>query len=242
MSLIQNGRIYSDFYRHLSEEQINGITYFNDFGYNDDFGTTTESLNAIGGLYYWLPSTQQLQIYSDSTDDALNGTGMQKVTLEGLGGNWEPLQETVDLDGTNTVTTTNSFYRILKCYGTQAGSSETNVGQVNVDDNAQNNTITSIMPEEGKSHSATWTVAANRTSYLVSWHGSELSNKGVKMELWTRYVEDNIWFVQRLGYLIGTHFERPFTIPFSLPAKADIEIRVYGLQSGSRAAGGFSGY
>ena len=233
---------YVDFYRDLVEGKMRGITTFNDFGYNDAFGTTRETLFPLGGLYYWLPSAQQLQVYSDSAEDTIDGVGAQKIQITGLDPNFESLQETIDLNGTTSVTTANSFIRVLRIQAIQAGSSETNSGEIHIDDNAGNNTIETIMPEEGVSHSATWTTANNRHSYIVAWHGSELSNKGIKMELWRRFIDDNVWQVSRLSYIFGMEFERAFTIPFDVPAKTDIELRVIGQQSGSKAAGGFSGY
>lgn len=62
------------------------------------------------------------------------------------------------------------------------------------------------------------------------------------MDLWVREIETNVWQQKRLSYLLGTQFERKFTIPYLIPEKSDIEIRVTGIGTGSQAAGGFSGY
>lgn len=65
---------YKDFFKDLAEERLRGINLLHDFGHNDAFGTTTESLSSVGGLYYWLPSSQQLTIVSDSAEDSETGT------------------------------------------------------------------------------------------------------------------------------------------------------------------------
>lgn len=233
---------YKDFFRDLAEDRLRGIALIHDFGHNDAFGTTTETLFTVGGLYYWLPSAQQVTIVSDSAEDSATGTGAREVKILGLDGSYEGLEETISTNGTTAVTTTNNFLRILSFEVEAAGSNESNAGTVELKDNAQTNTIELIEPGKGISHSATWTVPNNRTSYLVTWFGSELSNKGIKMDLWVRNIDTNVWKEKRLSYLVGTQFERKFTIPYIVPAKSDVEMRVTGLGQGSQAAGGFSGY
>lgn len=243
MSICENNHKYNnDFYRNLAEGRIPGICIVNDFGHNEDIGTTRETLHAIGGDYYWLPSAQQLQISSDSGDDTIDGTGAQKVEVVGLDGDFKSVSEELDMNGINVVTTTESFRRVNYFEVAQAGSGESNADQVYLKDNDKNNTIEVIGTGKGRSHSATFTTPANQQCYVVGWHGSEISNKGIKIELWKRNIDVNVWQSLREAYLLAINFDRTFLLSFSIAEKTDLQIQVIGLQSGAKATGGFEGY
>ena len=70
-------------------------------------------------------------IVSTSGVDTLAGTGAQRVFVEGLDANWNLVSETVDLNGTTPVVTTNSYIRLLQFRTVQAGSGGQNAGVLN---------------------------------------------------------------------------------------------------------------
>lgn len=76
----------------------------------------------------------------------------------------------------------------------------------------------------------------------MSWHGSELSNKGVKMEFWVHSPECELWYLENIIYLLGSSTQSNLALPYKLSAYTDIEVRVSSLQSGAKLAGGFTGY
>lgn len=244
MSQIFRESRYSDFHRHASEGRLPGVIIINEFGQNTNISDTAkETLHDIGGLYHWIDSPTILNISSNNANDTLAGSGAQKVLVSGLDGNWNIISETVDMDGTNTAQTTKSFYRVYNFQVSQAGVDGYNVGQLTMtDDTSSLNTIETIPAEQGKSHSATYTIPANYTGYIVGWFGSERSKQGVTLELWTRDIESNVFKVDREAALYGTEFERNFIMMIKHEAKTDIEIRSISAQSGGFAAGGFAGY
>lgn len=242
---IQRSYHFCDFFRMVGENKLPGVSQINEFGQNPTLGTSRATLMDANIMYNWMDTAQQLKIYSDDVADDVTGTGAQKVYLNGLDSNWNMINETVDLDGTNTVTTTKSFLRLNGIKVLQAGSGETNQGQIDVDDQSDN-TITQIPVNYGlgfgKAHAAVYTIPNHWNGYLIGWHTSERSNSGIKVELWIRYIDDNIWHVDREAVLVGNEFERRFCIPICVPAKTDIELRAISAQAGAYVVGGFTGY
>ena len=241
MSQIIRESRYQDFLRHLAEGRLTGTKIINQFGQNQDIGDTSkETLMYSGGLYHWMDTAYNLEISSDSSDDSVGGIGAQKVTIEGLDSDCALLTEVVDMDGTNTVTTTNQFFRVIDLKLTQAGSNETNVGTLTATDGS--NTIETIPPDQGKSHTATYTIPCNYTGIILGWHGAERSKQGVTIEFWRRDINDNVFFIDRETVLYGTEFERNFVIPIPVAGETDLELRAISAQSGGFATGGFNGY
>lgn len=61
------------------------------------------------GPYPWIPSTRNLEIVSTNAGDALAGTGVQKVLVSGLDGNYNSISETVSMNGTTPVQLANQY-------------------------------------------------------------------------------------------------------------------------------------
>lgn len=108
----------------------------NKFGFNSDIdtGTVPEDIWALGGLYSFTVTASVLSIVSSSTDDAAAGTGARTITIEGVDANRMELIETVTLNGTTPVLTTNEFLRVNRAYNVTAGSNEVNVGNITIQD------------------------------------------------------------------------------------------------------------
>ena len=78
-----------------------------------------------------LPTTAGVvSIVSTDADDAAGDTGAQTVLINGLDSNYEPILETVNLNGTNPVTTTNSYLRVNTLRVVSSGSSKHNEGAI----------------------------------------------------------------------------------------------------------------
>ncbi len=85
---------------------MGNVEAVNIFGFNRAVGTSFETLWNNGGSYSFLSAEQQLSVVSTDAADTMD------VLIEGLDGDYNELTETITLDGTNAVTTTNSFLRV----------------------------------------------------------------------------------------------------------------------------------
>lgn len=79
----------------------------NIFGFNRTVGTTYETVfNNGGGIYQYPSSAVQMDVVSSDAAD----TG--QIRIDGLDDNYSRISEVITLDGLNTVTTTQPFFRI----------------------------------------------------------------------------------------------------------------------------------
>jgi len=113
---------------------IDGLESVIRYGVNGaiTIASTPESVTNIGGVYTGFPaSAETMTIVSDSTEDALGGTGAHYVELHGQDENGDMQELVYALTGTTPVVTTEQWLRCCEamCVNS-AGSTETNVGTI----------------------------------------------------------------------------------------------------------------
>lgn len=103
------------------------------FGYNNSVSAGYEPVWSNSGSSYVFPSSAStLDISSTSTSDTLAGTGARKLVIEGLDSAYNPIIEQINLNGTSTVTTLQSFLRVTFAYLSEAGSGTHNIGDISI--------------------------------------------------------------------------------------------------------------
>ncbi len=155
----------------LCEGQVVGISEVFSFGRNAAVGTTFEDIWTEGGDIPFLASAIPLTVSASSLSDTTGGTGAGKVLVEGLDGDFNEIEEVVDLNGSTAVTTTQSYLRVNNMTITSAGVNETNAAGVYIGTSAvvggKPSTVLSTMPEgHGVTLNSVFTVAAGKTAYL----------------------------------------------------------------------------
>lgn len=156
----------------VSRGNVEGYSWFIVDGTNQNIGTTEESLWEEGGIYVAPFSASTMTVSSDDANDTSAGTGLRTVLIEGLDTNYEVISETITLNGTSGVTTSNSYLRVRRMTGETAGSTDINTGIIYIG----TGTITSGKPanvfnlipkDSGISKTAAYTVPTGKTSYLI---------------------------------------------------------------------------
>jgi hypothetical protein len=155
--------------RDIARNIIPGQKGVAKFGYNKDVdtGASGETVRASGGLFTPITEAQTLDIVSDSIADDFGSTGMQYLRIDGLDENYLEIQEDVFMDGTNTVTTTNSFVAVNRCVGILFGSGRENAGTVTVTQTTSGTEMAVILPGVGITQQLIYTVPANHEAQLV---------------------------------------------------------------------------
>lgn len=155
------------FYNQVAQGLVPGYSSFSVFGYNPDVDQTEESVWPDGGTVPHPTSAAQLTVVSTSTSDdgSPAGVGAQTVYIEGLDGDYEVVSETVTLNGTTGVTTTNSYLYINQFYVASVGSSGANVGEITIKQGATLYDIIAV----GNNQRTTghYCVPAGYTAYLT---------------------------------------------------------------------------
>jgi hypothetical protein len=218
---------YEPFDLQVARNQVDGHSGVEIFGYSTAIGSSAqgpmwEGQTLSGGLYVPPSAAAPLVLVSDSATD--NTT--RSVVIEGLDASFAPLTETIALNGTTNVTTTNSFLRINQ----MSMLNSTNTG--NITASISSTVYAKINAGVGQTQMSIYTVPAGYTFYLsyVQYDASigfTSSNYMIAQE----YNKVNTGANNGLITLLNqTTFVQKQEIPFTVPVlhleKTDIQFCV----------------
>ena len=157
------------FYLEVQQGKIPGYSMVNKFGYNSSIGSGAfETIWETGNNYPWQSSAVTVDAVSDDTNDDVAGTGARTLRIQGLDGSYNLVEETVDMDGTTVVTTTQTFLRVFRMSVETAGTSGNNVGNISVTYTGGSDVAATISPGNGQTLMCLYTIPAGYTGYLLS--------------------------------------------------------------------------
>lgn len=166
----------------------------NKFGRSDnvDSGVDTDiwdRANATNDQATWLaPTAARIHnIVSTSTADASAGTGMRTIKIYGLR-SWDSTEvsETITLNGTTNVATTNSYVIIHRMKGVTWGTGGTNAGTITATAATDATVTAQIQAGEGQTQMAIYGVPRGQTLYLTKLYAAAekaSASLGVKVTL-----------------------------------------------------------
>jgi len=204
------------------------------FGHNAAVGAAWETVYHGSDLYTYLTAAERLYVISDDADDdgAPAGNGARTVIVKGLDANYATIQETVTMNGQTHVLTDASFLRVTKCWVATAGTTGYNEGTITIKNNAEDNTLDQIEPQEAESHACMFTVPADQTAYFTFWSGSESSSKGCELAFWVREF-GGIWRYKFGQVTLDNLWCCEFSLPYKFSEKTDVEVRAFSTQGGA---------
>ena len=166
----------SDFKINVALGLIPGTEFRSVFGSSEvDEGIANNQVLGDGmtGRYQFPSSPAQMTLVSDSADDDITGTGARVALIRGnITGNVE-LFESILLDGTNPVTTVNSYLRINSVLIVSVGSNGKNVGTITLKNGAD--LLAQVNPEQNVSRTAIYSIPAGVTGAIIT--GEVLAGK-----------------------------------------------------------------
>lgn len=147
---------------------VDGHAMFDKFGNNPSVGTSFEYIWVEGGDLTFLSSAETMNVASSSTDDDGDpaGTGARTVEVEGLDSNYAVITETVTMNGTSNVLTTNSFLRVYRMRVLTAGSTGSNVGIIRATASSAGTVQAHIAATDNQTLQLIYTVPAGKTFYI----------------------------------------------------------------------------
>jgi hypothetical protein len=209
----------------VSRGQILGHEKLDLFGYSTVVGSTAygplwEGLTGSGGNYPFPASAGTISVVSDSASD----TAVTMV-ISGLDANFAVQTETVALNGTTPVVTTQSFLRINSVTTTVGNA----VGNVTFTRGAT--VIAKVSAGLGQTQMSIYTVPAGYTLYLTYYQadGNTTTTSGAFMNTRIRTTLRPSGVVLVTGqttYL--TQLQIPFGVPLAITEKTDTEIQFLG--------------
>jgi len=194
-----------------------------------------------------LTSPSTVYVTSNNAADAAGGTGARTITVQGLDGDYNNVQETLTVGGSvGTV----EFLRVFRAFVVESGSVGTNVGDVRVTTGAGGSgtvladigTIgTGTTFGLGQTQLALYTIPAHCTGYLTRWNnGVGAYNSSATITLLTRQIEEvtKAFRTRDIMDVPGGWHVRDYEIPIRLPPKTDVEIRAIA-STGSNVSSSF---
>ena len=152
---------YEPFDLQVSRGQISGHSTLSLFGYQSAVGNTKIPVWENATTYTYITSASTLTLVSTSASDDT----VAKVLINGLDSSFNPISETLFLNGVTGVTTVNSYFRVNSMILTSPGTSQTtNVGTITLKQSS--NVIAQINVGIGKTQMSIYTVPAGYSFYL----------------------------------------------------------------------------
>ena len=233
-----------DFYLAVAKGDFTGYSNVSKFGRNPSVKSADyETLWDGSNLYPWPTAAETLNVVSTDANDTSAGTGARTVEIEGLDSNWDVQTETVSMNGTTNVTTTNTFLRVYRVRVVTAGSTGVNEGTITCTNTTSSNVIGQISLGSsgfGQSLMALYTVPAGKTAYLINFDFSSSKDNEHTFRIMTRdnTVTDAAWNTKEFASARGGFNDlRKWAIQ-KYTEKTDIDMQAIA-SAASAASGGF---
>jgi hypothetical protein len=210
-------RKHHEFDLMVSTSHISDHRTINIFGYNTEVGTEYVPLWEDAAAYTYPGSALTMTAVSDSASDTA-----VTMLIQGLDINYDEIQTTFTLNGTNAVTIDTAFYRINAVI-TTAGNA---VGTVTIAN--AGTTYAKVRAGDGKNQASLYTVPRGHSFYLYridafSGQADATSNRYVFFRNETRSATGVELRVAETTFRANMHVQRRF--PFRYSEKTDIQFQ-----------------
>lgn len=199
-----------------------GYANVHKFGAIETTAATYDTVWTKGGAYVFPSSASVVTVASSSgTDSDTANTGAETITIQGLDGSYNEVEETLSLNGSTNVTGNQQFLRVHRAF---IASGTTNVG--NIDIKHGSTVICYISAGMGQTQVAYYTVPAGKTAYLKSFAATQNKNQENSVRMFQR-PSGGVFRVASELNLYGSNMHTLFTIPIRFTEKTDIDVRSY---------------
>lgn len=227
---MQNIDLKDDLHLKIARGEYNNISTVFKFGRNESVGATEVPVWDGATAYTYLTEAETLSVVSDSALDVDQGDGAWNVIVYGLDENFEEIQETVVLNGTTPVITTNSFLRTFRAVvittGTDTPVGGGNLGNITFTASTSAVLQAKILANEAQTLMCIYTVPAGKTAYITGGlfsigQGKDCVFKGK----FRNCTMDNCSFSNKFTIeLFENALQADFKTPLAVPEKTDIII------------------
>lgn len=221
-----------DYFIDVSLGRREGQVNWHKWGYNSDIDTAAEeTVWSAGGLLTPLTSAETLDCVSSSAADDVGSTGLEQIKIVGVGAGRIYQEETVDLNGTAAVTTSNTWLGVNRVSPVSSGSGLVNAGDITISASTAATTQAYIPAGVGVTQQAFFFVPAGR-QFETNWlriNVNKISGGGspvCTISGWVRnFPSGSRYLVFRETY--DTSVDNSITIdpqiPFPIPASSLLE-------------------
>lgn len=209
----------------ISRGMVKNVIPVHRAGYNSSLQNGVEEViwSYSDGLYY-ANTANVVSIVSSSSSD----TGVD-VTIDGLDSNWNMISETIRVNGTTSVVTSNSFIRVLATVNT---GSNTAIGNITFSQNGNENVVAYIIDGVGRGMKAAYSIPAGYTGYLYKGDASVGKGGDAEVKMKVRYF-GKTWVVGHVAQVYESQYNYDFPFPSVLPEKTDIQVTAKTTKTGT---------
>ena len=192
-----------------------GVSCINKFGSTADTITTESTIwdgTATNAIYPY-PAASVLSLIGDDTtaDDG------EKVVVQGLDENYNPIEETIEISATGTKT----FLRVFRAFMLNTDNGQ----DISI---IQSGTVAAkILTGAGQTQMAVYTIPAGKMGFLNHIHGSSDRNQGTtacQFKIKAREVDSIFRVKATYGTAGGDQFDYQYPVPLMFDEKTDIRI------------------
>lgn len=228
------GAIFTeDFLRAVGRGEISGHSLITKFGYNPNAGTGASDVIYAATTWAGDPVgvTQTVDVWSTSTADTSSGTGARTVRIVGLDGSGVAQEETITLNGTTHVVSSNTWSTVNRAWVLTAGSGGQNAGTINITHTTTTANVFATIPIGfNQSQAAAYRVPAATTGWLIGYAVSMARTNGAAgsalVSLRTRE-SGSVYRARRVHQITNAlAFDRTLEGGIQLPALTDVKLRV----------------
>jgi len=225
----------------IAAGKVPGWRSFRKFGMNPDADAGTEEMWPPGTIRVLPSAAAVASVVSDNVNDDAAGTGLHTLRVEGLDVNYEEVGETVSMDGTTPVNTTQEFLRVHRAYSVEAGADGLNDGNISI--SVGGDLQSYIEAGEGQTHQTHYTVPADTTlfvdHYALSAGRQGAADLAILAQI--RLLGSNAWrTISDINVYEGNYTnDKSITI---IPAKTEVRQRIVSTANNVQASSVFSGY
>ena len=226
---------YEPFDLQVARNQIAGHQTLSLFGYQSSVTTTSIPVWENATVYTYPTSATTMTVVSTSTSDDTSA----KILINGLDANFNPISETLALNGTTNVTTVNSYLRVNSMLMTSPGTGQnTNVGTITLKQSS--NILSQINIGIGKTQSTVYTVPAGYTFYLdwveVNTSNSYTGSTFITYKVQTINNNTGVKIIALQQPFVALYSANRIADPFAYTEKSDIQWQLV-TNTGTIAAG-----
>jgi len=215
----------SDFIIEVLKGNVLGHRIRHQHGHSEVIGNMAfTDVWADASKMVYLSAVETMNIVSTSTDDASAGTGARTVLVEGLDVNFNPISETVTMNGLTDVLTSLSYIRVTEMTVLTGGALLQNVGTITATGSTTSTTPQAVIePVLNHSLNGKYTSPAGKWAIFANYEVNVAKGKDVAIDI---FAGDGT------GIMSGVHrndiFQNPLVSPVSdvvIPPKTDIVFR-----------------
>lgn len=197
MTIHLNDISHIDYNVRVATNKVPGAKPIIRFGTTESVGNNDFfNIHPLGGASAYRLSASRIDINGNDINDTLLGTGVRRIRIKGLDVNFSPIEEVVDMDGTNVVTTVNSFLRLNSIESEEVGS-----------DGSANNRIVGIY--ESAPTSVAFTIETGDNQFELVRYSIPADKIGILRKLTVTNVT-----AQRVTLRVKTRQNLPSQTPF----------------------------